>query len=239
MRRTKVTFDGHELTALAIVSDLRRPLLPRRAEYVSVPGADGAIFGGAVDDTRKLTLTLTLRGHDPVERAEAQRALARILDVDSPRPLAISEDGGLWYMAMPNASSDGERRTGAESFDVEFTCDACMYGATEEVALSMSAGDSLGFRVGGTKPTPCVVDVSTTGSGAWRLTLDGQDAYSATLDGAAYLTIDSERRVATRDGNVYALPPTDYWFILAPGAHTLAVTGAGATGTLTYTERWA
>ena len=239
MRRTRVAFDGHELTALAVVSALRRPLLPRKAEYVTVPGADGAIYAGVTDETRTLKLTLTLRGRDAHDRARAQRALAAILDVDSPRPLAISEDNGLWYRAMPNATGDGSRLTGAERFDVKFTCDPCLYGREVEVPLAMAAGGTQSFLVGGSKPTPCVVRVDTSGSGAWRLVLDGQDEYTAALGGSTSITVDSETRVATRDGSVYALPPTDYWFILSPGEHQLKVYGGRADGTLTYTERWA
>lgn len=238
--RTQVHFDGKPLTDLLVVGKLQRPLLPRRAEYVSVPGADGAIFAGVVDDTRILKLTLTIRDQSPVARAQAARELAAALDVDSPRPLYISEDGGLWYMAMPTSGADGIRYVGAESFEVEFTCDACMYG--EEVSASLDIAATTGIQtvvVGGTKPTPAKLEATLTGSGTWRLAVDGTDAYTATVSGSATASIDAESRVALMDGEVYALPPTNEWIWLTPGVHELRSFNVRTQGSLSWTERWA
>lgn len=237
--RTMVTFDGTRLTDWVVVSGLQRPLLPRRPEYVNVPGADGAIFAGVVDDTRTVKLTMTLIDHDRTARMQAARRLAATLDVDSPRPLAISEDGGLYYMAMPTAGADGIRFLNAESFDVEFTCDAFMYGETHTFALSVESSGSQRILVDGTKPAPMRMDATVTGSGTWRLEADWVDAYTATVSGSAALSIDAERRVATRDGATYALPPTNEWLWLEPGEHAIRSYGASVSGTLTYTERWA
>lgn len=238
--RTKVHFDGHPLTDLYVVGNLQRPLLPRRAEWVSVPGADGAIFAGVVDDVRTLRLTMTVRSQDPSERAQAARQLAAWLDVDSPRPLYISEDGGLYYMALPTSGADGMRYVSAESFEVEFTCDPWLYGETQAMTLDIASNTgSQHVMVGGTKPTPVLLDLSLTGSGAWRFAVDGDDAYTATLTGSATMTLDAEKRVATMGGEVYALPPQDEWVWLEPGPHLLRSYGARAQGTLRFTERWA
>ena len=236
--RTRVYFDGTELTAFTVVSDLQRPLLPRRAEYVSVPGADGAIFAGVVDDTRTLRLTLTIKGNDPTRRAHAARQLASVLDVDSPRPLHISEDAGLYYMAMPNASADGTRYLNGESFEVEFTCDPFMYGRERSFAVNVANNGTQRIVVTGTRPVPVALDVRLTSGGTWRLAVDGKDYYTAQVSGATSLTLDAGSRVARRTGDLYALPPTNDWLWLEPGAHTLTSYGVGIQGTLTYTERW-
>lgn len=237
--RTKVHFDGHDLTALYVVGNLQRPLLPRRAEWVSVPGADGAIFAGVVEDTRKLSMTMTVRDQSPTARAQAARELAAWLDVDGPRPLYISEDSGLYYMALPSSDADGRRYVGAESFDVEFTCEPFLYGEARAVTLDIASNTgSQHVVVGGTKPTPVRLDLALTGSGEWRFAVDGDDAYTATLTGSAAMTFDAEKRVATRGGDVYALPPEDEWIWLEPGPHLLRSFGARAQGTLTFIERW-
>lgn len=47
MSRTRVWFDGEELTALGNVSDLRQALLPRNIATSDVPGRDGSMYLGA------------------------------------------------------------------------------------------------------------------------------------------------------------------------------------------------
>lgn len=237
--RTRVHFDGHDLTALYVVGNLQRPLLPRRAEWVTVPGADGAIFAGVVEDTRTLKMTMTVRSQDPTDRAHAARELAAALDVDEPKPLYISEDGELYYMALPSSGADGRRYVGAESFEVDFTCDPWLYGETQTVTLDIASNNGTQYVVvGGTKPTPVMLDLSLSGSGEWRFAVDGDDAYTATISGSANMTFDAEKRVATRGGEIYALPPQDEWVWLEPGTHLLRSFGARAQGMMTFTERW-
>lgn len=249
-RRTAVTFDGHDLTQRFGVGGLQRPLMPREGEYVSVPGADGALFVGVTDATRTVRLTLTYLDADPAERMEAFRELASWLHVDSPRALAISEDGGLWYKAMPNAQADGARALNADSFVVEFTCDSCLYGDEASEDVTLSSGGTATIEVGGTLPTPMLLSGEVTASGVWAISLDGAAQYTGTqgAEGAPetlYYEIDAETRVAkvgqdeTAALEAFALAPTDRWMWLAPGTHTLAATGCSATLTVGYVERWA
>ena len=248
--RTIVTFDGHDLTECFRVGNLQRPLVPREAEYVAVPGADGALFVGATDATRTVRMTLTVRSKDPECRARAMRQLAAWLHVDEPKGLSISEDGGLWYKAMPNASADGNRYLNAESFDIEFTCDSCMYGLEREEALAVAALSPATFTVGGTLPTPCRLTGTVTAAGQWTLSLDGSAQYTGEQDDEGsdltlHYDIDAETRVARFASSslgpwsTFALSPTDTWFWLAPGEHTITATGCTASLALAYTERWA
>lgn len=248
-QRTTVTFDGNDLTQRFGVGDLQRPLMPREGEYVSVPGADGALFVGVTDATRTVRLTLTYLDADPAERMEAFRELASWLHVDSPRALAISEDGGLWYKAMPNAKADGARALNADSFVVEFTCDSCLYGEAVTEHLGVTAGaDTATFVVGGTLPTPCVVDAFVGTDGDWSLTLDDGSVYSGKEWSGAYVStryrLDSETRVAiegygTSQERTFALAPTNRWFWLTPGEHTIQGSNCAADIELAYVERWA
>lgn len=242
MSRTTVTFDGTRLTDLYDVSDLRTSLLPRTIGSVVVPGRDGALHTGTRLATRTVTLTLTVRGAGIEERQEAARMLAEILAVDEPAPLAISIDGGLFYMAMPESTGDVARFFNANRTEVTFTClDPTLHGTRE--AWSLTSGGSTSITVGGTYPTMPLVEVTgaRNGSGGfWRLTLDGGDYLIATIPAgvtSAPIVADCERRVLRVNGSVTLLQPAADWLVLEPGTHTLAMTGTG-TGTISFEERW-
>ena len=242
-RRTRVWFDGHELTAHAIVSDLRRPLVPRTASYVDVPGMDGKLFTGVRLDMRTVKLRLTLKG-DPSERAQAQRALASILNVSDYRPLEISEDSGLYYMAIPTAKDDGSRFVRAESFEVTFDCQPCLRGMARSFAFSLAAHESLSFVVGGTAPTPAFLTFTHPSAGDLTLSLDTGTLVTEPDGGPSPMAMDSERRVYGEWSDAYqsitdviALPMGTDWAVLEPGARTLTASAA-TSGTISFIERW-
>ncbi len=237
--RTIVTFDGQSLTDLFYVSDLQAPLLPRDIATTDVPGRDGTIVTGAPLSARTIRLRLTVRGRTIEDRRAAERTLAGILAVDEPKPLAMSIDGGLYWLAVPNASSNGERFLNADRFDVEFLCaDPVAYG--EERTVTVPSGGSVTFDVGGTYPTTPVVSAPAAkpSGGVWGL-LDSYDSTQLTvqLAGTRAVVADCGRRVLTVAGATTLLVPTSDWLVLAPGRHTLTMTGTGAA-TLTYRERW-
>lgn len=239
--RTTVTFDGHDLTQDYRVSDLRTPLLPVTIDTADVPGRDGLLMVGRRLAPRTVSLRLTVKGTDQVARQAAARRLAQILNVSEPRPLAISIDGGLYYMAVPNATADGQRYLNATSFEVAFEAsDPVAYGATRTVTVP--SGGSVTFEVGGTYPTMPRIDVpaARNGSGGfWRLLLEDGSFMTLTLPGSGTYAIaaDCAERVLRVAGNVTALPPTSDWLVLEPGEHTLTMTGTGAA-TVAYEERW-
>ena len=242
MTRTRVTFNGLNLTDLYDVSDLRTSLLPRTIGSIDVPGMDGALYTGHRLAPREVTLTLSVRGGDIGDRQHAARMLASALAVDEPAPLSMSIDGGLFYMAMPNSPGDGARYANALRFDVSFTClDPTLHGTRE--TWDLTSGGSATVVVGGTHPTMPLVEVTgaSNGSGGfWRLTLDGGDYLIATIPSgvtSAPIVADCENRVLRVNGSVALLQPAADWLVLEPGEHTLAMTGTG-TGTVSFEERW-
>lgn len=238
--RTTVTFNGTDLTALCHVSDLRTSLLPRTFGSENVPGRDGAIFTGSRLLTRTITLTLSLMGTDLAQRQQAARALAGILAVDEPKPLAISIDDGMYYLAIPESGDDIARYVNSERFDVTFTAyDPTLHGAQRTVTVSSSG--SRTFNVGGTYPASPVISVpeALSRAGSWRITLDDADFLSVSFDRSATraLVFDCEARTLTMDGVATLLMPECDWFVLTPGRHTLQTVGDG-TATVTWEERW-
>lgn len=240
--RTQVVFDGHNLTNLFAVSDLRNSLLPRNIGTEDVPGRDGSLFTGATLSARTITLTLTIIDRSITGRQAAERLLASILAVDEPRPLSISIDGGLYYMAIPHADSEGSRYRNATSYEVVFEVpDPVAYGETK--TITVPSGGSVTFTVGGTYPTMPTISAPAAANGSggfWRLRLEDGSYLLATIPSgvsSAPVIADCEKRTLKVNGNVALLVPDADWLVFEPGEHTLEMTGTGAA-TVVFTERW-
>lgn len=239
--RTTVTFDGVDLTETFVVSDLRRALVPRDVSLVDVPGRDGSLFSSVSNSSRTITMTMTVRSQDVLARSQSIRQLAAILSTTEPRPLSISDDGGLYYMAVPSSDVDGERFINAERFDVTFTCpDGWLYGETQTETLP--SGGTLSIDVGGTAPTWPTITAEATGGtqDSWIVTLeDGTGIYAAIPSGTTYdLTANCGERTMSVNDSVAMLPPSYDWPRLAPGTHTLTMAQGTGDATVTWQERW-
>lgn len=250
MSRTTVTFDGHDLTEKCIVSDLRRPMLPRRLGAIEVPGMDGELATGQTLAPADIKLTLSIMGSDPDERELARQELAEILNTDGPKPLAISIDGGLYYMARALSQDDGARFVNAESYEVTFRAsDPVRYGELREVLVPPNG--SVTFTVGGTYPTMPTLDTVLTATASdmyWKITLDGGDyvlfsplTYVEGSMAVDSIIVDCEHRLMKTWNTPKMLPAGADWLVLTPGEHTLAmetnVSVAGNTSVL-FRERW-
>lgn len=239
MSRTVVTFDGHRLTDDYHVSNLRTSLLPRSIATQVVGGRDGTLLTGSRLDQRTVALTLTAMSKSAAGRQGAARALAAILAVDEPRPLELSIDGGLSWMAMPRSPEDIALWFNAASFEVIFECvDPVAYGA--ERTVTVASGSSASFSVGGTYPASPVISVASArnpSGGTWRLALDDGSYVAVDLPSARALSIDCAARTLTVGGTVTMLQPEADWLALEPGTRTLTMAGSG-TATVTYRERW-
>lgn len=222
-------------------------MLPRTLGAVSVPGMDGELPTGQALAPFDLGLTLTIMGRDPSLRELVRQQLAAQLNVDGEAPLAISEDGGLWYKARPTAQAEGVRSVNAESFDVTFRIsDPVRYGTLRTVTVPQ--GGSVTFTVGGTYPTmPNVTATIDVGDGTeqWRLGLDDGSyllCYAPSTSGQSSYDVafDCSQRVLTVGGEVIMLPAIADWLVLAPGEHTLTMSGDASSGaaTVTFYERW-
>lgn len=239
--RTKVAFNGIDLTESYNVSDLRTSLLPRRVATQSVAGRDGTVYMGASMEERTVTLTLTAKGRTPADLQEAARALAAALAVDEPAPLALSIDDGRYWMAVPESGGDAARYVNHTSFEVTFIVpDPVMYGA--ERTVTVPSGGSATFEVGGTYPAMPVVSAQAAKNGPngyWRLMREDGDFMLVRLpdNNARVLVADCAQRILTVSGVVALLEPESDWLVLEPGLHTLTMTGTGAA-TVTFRERW-
>lgn len=246
MSRTTVTFDGHDLTANYHVSNLRVALLPRDISSVNIPGMDGARFTGAQLAAKDITLTLTAMGSTLAARQTAARTLASYLAVDEPKPLAISVDGGLYYMAIPTSESEASIYRNATRFDVIFRAlDPVMYGEEKTVSLTNSSNKT--FDVGGTYQTmPAITSSDAKGRSSSAQYVQINDAISGEYirvpvpygDDTHTVTIDCAKRTASVDGATVGIDLSSDWLTLKPGSNTLRRIYGSGTFAVTYRERW-
>ena len=236
-----VLFNGYDLAERFIVGACSRELMVRDVKQVDVPGMDGALLGSANYAPLTIAMTVTYMG-DQGSRSDAFRELAAALDVREPAPLALPEDGGRYYLAIP---SGGEvlRYYDADQLTLTFKAlDPTMYG--EVIDVDIPSGGSATFTVGGNYPAaPSILVGSATvdqTTGCYGLRLDGGDALDIATGtvSAAEIEIDCASRTATVNG--YAALPTlaSDWFSLTPGEHTVANHLGSGAAVLSYRERW-
>ena len=236
-----VTFDGHDLTELFLVTDVSRPWPSLSANVADNP-AGGSFLTGLRQDAAEVSMTLYAFG-STYERREAARALASWLAVDGPRELAFGDDGGLCYMAVPDGTADSERLYWQEAVTVSFIVpEPVMLG--DRMAATVPSGATASVGVGGTAPARPLIGASAAvrnpSTGLWgvRDTASGSFVRVALPTASpSAVTIDCERRTATVNGESALVTLDSDWLELAPGAHALAVDGTGAA-TLTWRERW-
>lgn len=245
MSRTTVTFNGHDLTASYHVSNMRVSLLPREVSSVTVPGMDGAMYAGSRLQAKDITLTLTAMGTSLAERQEAARTLAGILAVKEPKPLAISVDGGLYYLAIPTSDTERTIYRNATSFEVTFRAlDPVMYGIEKTITLSSSTAKTV--TIGGTYPTyPVIESGNARGASSSnkyvRITNTSTGEYMdipVSSSGTHTVVADCQERSCKVDGATAAITLLSDWMVLNPGTVTLQRTSGSGTFTITYKERW-
>lgn len=243
MGRTVVLYNGVDLTADYVVSDLRRPLLPKEAMGATVPGMDGEVYTGSRLTPRMVTLTMYAIDADIALREAAARRLAAALDVQQPAPLSISIDGGLYLMAVPTSTGDAARFTQANSFQVQFEAFDPVFWGEERTTVIEWGQTPTTFTVGGTYPARPVISVPTAERAAfgnyWRITLDDGSFMSVAVpeSGMVPILADCEARTLSVNGTNRLLNPLSDWLVLTPGEHSLVIDGLG-DATLTYRERW-
>lgn len=234
MAETTVTFDGYDLSTDAIVGNLVRQFMPIEVAQIDVPAMDGALFASGALGTISIAMDLTVTGL-PEERSAKLRTIAGHLRVDEPRRLAISDDGGKYYLAFPSGG-DIERRVGAETFQLTFEClDPVMYGRTVEQVIAGSATVTVGGNCR-TMPT-----ITATGASADPET----GFYGVSVDGGRFdipmssgdVSADCSARTLEVGGRRVLPTLGSDWIELEPGAHTVEISGDGAC-TLSWTERW-
>lgn len=238
---TAVTFNGYDLTQNFVVSNLSRPLLVRTPQTIEVPGRDGQLYTATYLDPIEITMELATLSNDEQEISNAFRTLALALNVSEPSQLAISDDDGKYYLAIPYGA-EIERWIGAQKVPITFYCpDPAMYGETKTVTVP--SGGAVTFDVGGNTYTyPSFTASATRDSTSllWSVRLDGGDFIQVATGSTSAVSVECDCKKRTlKVGNTQTLPTlTSDWFVLAPGTHVLQNDVGTGAATFTYTERW-
>lgn len=241
---TTVEFDGYDLTANFVVSNLEREFIPREVKTIDVPGRDGSLFANVRNRSLKITMDVTALG-DPATRSANLRALAAVLNVDSPKPLSFSDDTvgnkKRRYSAVPSGSGIS-RLVGSETFTLEFICPSPVMSST--IANFYVFTTSYTATVGGNYPAISgftALNAAAGQDGLFTLAIDGVDMLSFEIDGTGTLQADFETRACTFDGDPIIPTLASDWPIVEPGSHTFSITSGSVSAngmSVMAWERW-
>lgn len=237
-----VSFDGHDLTSLFVVShELARGLPKWEPVLVDVPARVGTIYGGTRALPLEITLQLCPRSLDRDTRHESFRTLAGWLAVSEPRQLVLGDEGGRYRLAVPTDTAEITPYLDGDVVEVKLTCpDPRLYGETKTKTVGTSATN---VTIGGTAATALTVSVTATpnSSGNWTLTniTTGEYILVKLATGSSHaVAIDCAKRTLTVDGAVKALSTDSDWLVLDPATYSLRVTAGSGTATLSWREMW-
>lgn len=113
-----VTFNGHNLTERFTITNIIRPRPSFSVSAQDNPAGGSFVFGSR-PTSHEVSFDLVIRG-DSTERGRLARELATWLMVDEPAPLEFGDDGGLYYMAMPNGRVGSKQLHNAEVLSLTF-----------------------------------------------------------------------------------------------------------------------
>lgn len=255
MSKTTVTFNGVNLNDLFVVSDLVRPFMMRTIETTEVDGRDGAIYRSARYNQIDITMRLTFLSEDKNERVMALANLVKVLDVDEPTPLYISDDNGWYYLAIPKGG-DISRWVGAESFPLTFTCpDPARYGEEVDREIAASTNPRVNAVGGNIETWPVLTFTAQVTNIARPLIVPfyGNSLTSRIEEGTRLVltfpstgtwkvTVDTETRsvTAVKGATSVLLVPdvTTVFRPFKPGYDYLTAEGPSLSMRAKYHERW-
>lgn len=256
--KTKVYFDGYELTKHFVVQNLQRPFAKKNIDLVTLPGRDGAIIGNTTYDPVEITMDLVILDESRGKRSDIMRELALLFNTDEPKRLHFSDEGedpGLFYLAVANGG-DIERFIGADRITgITFTCpEPAMYDGdvrVETIPYNSQSAASLEFDVAGNYPTSPVFTGTVTGNdqnnfGLLHYMRDDKGAILISEElliplrtgGETRITIDCTKRTV-REGSVNTIPSLySDWFTFLPGKHEVMFNYGSGDLEMTFYERW-
>ena len=237
-----ITFDGHDLEALAYVGDPSFEIANTEPVYMDAPGKDGAYVAGATLGVSSVSFNVSIFGELPVRRDKLS-TLSMWLNVDEPKKLVLPDTVDRYYMAVPDGGLSLTRAVDADLGRLTFNIvDPAAFGEVRTVNIP-SAGETT-FIVGGTYPTKPIITaaaaIRNSGTQTWGVRHDNADYGRVNLPSAsaASVEIDCSKRTATV-ANAVAIPTLDSdWFTLEPGEHTIRNDYGSGASVVAFTERW-
>lgn len=238
-----VKFDGHDLTKLFTVGNVRRPLPEFVTSSSEVEGRDGKLFDGQVIGTRSVYFDLIANATTDRELQDTARKLLGILSVRKPAKLTFSderdgENTQLVRYAVPTGAFDSEEFRRLGKWSCEFVqLDPFLYGKSRKATIP--AGKTLKVDVGGNAPAYITAKASHVSGTAYTLSrANGPHVtYLATFSGSHKVAIDMSGqtvRVSPTISGAEGIRLGSRFFAIE-GTVTL---GATAATEIEWRERW-
>lgn len=237
----EVVFDGHRINDLFFVGDISVGLpefLPTVEERVS----DGSRVRGTRLGTVAISIPLVVRPSQGTTARAALSALVSWLDVDGPRELSLSGDGGLTRMCVPSGAPQVLDARWNDRVVVTLTqVDPALYGERREVTVP--SGGSVTALVGGDYPTRPTVTASAATRGAsnlWGVSADGSQLLRVAVrtGSAVGVEVDCGARTCRVSGIVTAPTLDSDWISLSPGTHVVRNDVGSGGCVVAWRERW-
>lgn len=231
-------FNGYDFSEYLRVNPTRRLAAPIDTITKSVPGMDGDIFMRA--QLKPLVIPVRVRlnlpSMDHRNVALIRRKITSKLVTAKPAKLILPDEPDLHYIAKLTGASDLTNLWSTGSADLEFTAfEPVAYGRERTSVV----GPSTTLNVGGTWQTkPTFALTATTAGKVKVLNADTQEfvLLHANVATGAKVTIDMQAQTVRVNSNLAVVDVSSDFFALAPGENDIRITGA--TGSITWTERW-
>lgn len=235
-------FDGHCLNDVCHVSDIVHPVVSRDNTTKNVLGRPGVILTGSKLSWATASMRLSFIGGTEDERLQAMALVDSWLDVEEPKPLAIGDDCGLYYLAVPYKR--GQRidfENGSILKEVSFMIpDPVRYGKSMEAS---SSSGTMSIYVDGNRGAAinitCNNAVRDNTTGLWGVRIDGEDYMRVPLGSGSHgVYMASDGYFCKVDNTASMLTTDSDWIVAGPGEHIISRELGTGTLTASWVERW-
>lgn len=232
-----IVYDGVSLADYFIIRYVRFPILPIiEANTMQIDGMPGAWFSSRNIGTRTIQIGLGILGESEfhTDIFDEWLRLSGLISKDKVAKLEIGN--GLYVNAMFTGESPIETNHNWSIVELNFECfDPFIYGKEHEEPIK--TGNNA-ITVDGSKKTYPVFNLTASGTTVTvRNVSTGEQVRITGVSSGTKIVVDMEQYKVTMNGSFKAIDPSvsDFWPIEA-GEATINVTGA--TGTMTYKERY-
>lgn len=238
-----IVFDGHRLNDRFYVGEATVGLPDYQPVTEDRVAGNGARLRRMRVGTIGIDIALVAKPVAGESVREAISDLCAWIDVDEPKKLSLSGDGGLWRLCVPSGAPQVLDDKWQDRLSVSFLqLEPALYGTLREVTVP--SGGTVNFRVGGDYPTVPTVKASAAtrnySSQQWGVRLDSGDVMCVKVptSSASSVSMDCGARTCTVNGATTIPTLASDWFELKPGMHTLQNHQGSGACTVSWYERW-
>lgn len=232
---TGISYDGVNLSDAFTIEDVSIALLPTfEAVTQELAQRPGAYFSSRKVGTRevKVRLRLDAESRSPVDIFKAWREFSDVFNKPDPRPLMLNED--KYVNALVIGDTEIENSAYYGTVEIAFMCfDPFFYG--DEHVISLPTGTTPFSVFGGVSAYPCIEATANSGTVTVTNAVTAEYVRISGLAMGSRIVIDMERQTATIGGEYVPVDLLSDFFTIDGEAR---ITLSGATGTLTYRERY-